>query len=51
MQEWEVPEWIRAKPEQESSTIEYGLGKRQRKQVNYNDEISERQWLNMIEGE
>jgi hypothetical protein len=42
MQEWEVPEWIKAKPEDPNKIIdEFGLGKRQRKQVNYNDEIPE----------
>jgi len=42
MQEWEVPEWIKIKPEDPNKNQgEYGMGKRQRKQVNYNDEISE----------
>lgn len=42
MQEWEVPEWVKMKPADDSKNdIEYGMGKRVRKQVNYNDEISE----------
>lgn len=50
MQEWEVPEWIKIKPEDPNKMIqELGAGKRQRKQVNYNDEISEGQWLKIIE--
>jgi len=50
MQEWEVPEWIKIKPEDPNKNQgEYGMGKRQRKQVNYNDEISENQWLKIIE--
>lgn len=31
MQEWEVPEWIKAKPENKVALDEFGLGKRQRK--------------------
>mmetsp|Transcript_27928 Transcript_27928/g.26967 ORF Transcript_27928/g.26967 Transcript_27928/m.26967 type:complete len:273 (+) Transcript_27928:2794-3612(+) len=50
MQEWEVPYWVKQKPENpDKLALEYGLGKRQRKQVNYNDEMSDRQWLSMIE--
>ena len=50
MQEWEVPEWIKIKPEDPNKIVEeFGMGKRQRKQVNYNDEISEGQWLKIIE--
>ena len=42
LQDWEVPEWIKVKPEDPNKLIEeFGMGKRQRKQVNYNDEISE----------
>ena len=49
MQEWEVPEWIRAKPEDKVALDEFGLGKRQRKQVNYSDEIPESQWVRIFE--
>ena len=50
LQEWEVPEWIKIKPEDPNRVIqEFGQGKRQRKQVNYNDEFSEGQWLKIIE--
>jgi hypothetical protein len=42
VQEWEVPEWIRTKKEDPNKFIqEFGMGKRQRKQVNYNEEFSE----------
>ena len=50
LQDWEVPEWIRTKPEDPNKLAqEFGMGKRQRKQVNYNDDISEGQWLKIIE--
>lgn len=49
MQEWEVPEWIKAKPENKEALDEFGLGKRQRKQVNYSDEIPESQWVRIFE--
>ena len=42
MQEWEVPTWVKIKPEDPAKSIqEFGLGKRQRKQVNYSDGMSE----------
>lgn len=42
LQDWEVPEWIKVKPDDPNKLIEeFGMGKRQRKQVNYNDEMSE----------
>ena len=50
LQDWEVPDWIRTtKPEDPSLQQELGLGKRKRNQVNYNDEISEGQWLKIID--
>jgi Snf2-ATP coupling, chromatin remodelling complex len=50
LQEWEVPDWIKTKPEDPDKFIqEFGAGKRQRKQVNYNEEFSEGQWLKIIE--
>lgn len=50
LQDWEVPEWIRTKPEDPNKFIqEFGAGKRTRKQVNYNEEFSEGQWLKIIE--
>ena len=49
LQEWEVPGWIRAKPEDTNKFAVEFMGKRQRKQVNYNDDISEGQWLKIIE--
>ena len=50
MQDWEVPEWIKTKPEDPNKLIEeFGHGKRLRKQVNYNDELPESQWLKIIE--
>ncbi len=45
-----MPEWIRTKPEDPDKFIqEFGAGKRQRKQVNYNEEFSEAQFLKIIE--
>jgi hypothetical protein len=45
-----VPEWIKAKPEDPNKLVqEFGHGKRQRKQVNYNDDLSEAQFLKTIE--
>ena len=45
-----MPDWIRTKKEDPNKLIEeFGMGKRQRKQVNYNDEFSEGQWLKIIE--
>jgi len=41
IQEWEVPSWIRAEPEQFDSGAEYGQGKRLRKQVNYFEEFTD----------
>ena len=50
LQDWEVPDWIRTKPEDPNKLAQdFGMGKRQRKQVNYNDDISEGQWLKIIE--
>ena len=50
MQEWEVPEWVRIKPEDPNKVQqEFGIGKRKRNQVNYSDAISEGQWLKLIE--
>ena len=41
LQEWEVPEWIKTKPEDPNKFANEYMGKRTRKQVNYNDDISE----------
>lgn len=42
LQDWEVPEWIKIKPDDPDKLAEeFGMGKRIRKQVNYNDEVSE----------
>lgn len=50
LQDWEVPEWIKVKPDDPNKLVEeFGMGKRQRKQINYNDEMSDGQWLKMIE--
>ena len=52
IQEFEVPEWIKknTKPEDPDKFIqEFGAGKRQRKTVNYSEELSEGQWLKMVE--
>lgn len=52
IQEFEVPEWIKkhSKPEDPDNFIqEYGARKRRRKEVNYNEELSEGQWLKIIE--
>lgn len=41
-QDWEVPDWVKTKPEDpEKLVLEFGAGKRQRKQINYNEEFSE----------
>lgn len=49
-QDWEVPDWIRTKPEDpDKLVIDFGSGKRQRKQINYNEEFSEAQFLKIIE--
>lgn len=49
-QEWEVPEWVKTKPEDpDKLVLEFGAGKRQRKQINYSEEISEAQFLKIIE--
>lgn len=54
IQEWEVPQWIEVKVEEPEVTLrnemeQYGLGKRKRAEVNYREEMSESQWLQIIE--
>ena len=49
IQEWEVPSWIRAEPEQFDSGAEYGQGKRLRKQVNYFEEFTDNQFAKIVE--
>ena len=45
-----MPEWVKTKPEDPDKFItDFGAGKRQRKQVNYNEEFSEAQFLKIIE--
>lgn len=50
-QEWEVPDWVKVKPvnkDEETANI-FGLGKRERKEfVNY-DNLSDMQFLKIIE--
>ena len=48
---WEVPQWIQdsVADEAENPMQEYGLGKRKRNEVNYKDELSEAQWLKIVE--
>ena len=49
-QDWEVPDWVKTKPEDpDKLVLEFGAGKRQRKQINYNEEFSEAQFLKIIE--
>lgn len=45
----EVPDWIKSAPKSEENTQEYGRGSRVRKQVSYVDELTENQWLKLIE--
>ena len=47
--EEEVPEWIRNEPKDEEDNLEYGRGSRIRKQVNYVDDLTDTQWLKLIE--
>ena len=50
MQEYEVPDWVRVRPqEQDVAMEECGVGKRSRKTVNYNDELTETQWAKIID--
>ena len=48
-QEWEVPEWIKVKPEDPLLEEQKELGKRQRKTVIHVDNLSEAQWLKAVE--
>lgn len=47
--EEEVPDWIKSTPKSEENTQEYGRGSRIRKQVSYVDDLTENQWLKLIE--
>jgi hypothetical protein len=51
IQEFEVPEWVKTKPEEpcKINLDECGQGKRERKKVNYNDELTESQWAKIID--
>ena len=51
MQEFEVPQWITDSVQELPQNLleEYGLGKRKRGEVNYKEELSENQWLKLIE--
>ena len=51
MQEFEVPEWVKIKKQDlvEDLTKDYGAGKRERKQVIYDDDLTESQWTKMVE--
>ena len=52
VQEWEMPQWIvksvKEDPIEEDPTL-YGLGKRKRGDVNYKDELSEAQFLKIVD--
>ena len=50
MQEHEVPDYVRITKEdlEVDITKEYGAGKRERKQVKYNDDMTDHQWLNQM---
>jgi len=51
MQEFEVPEWVKIKKQdlEIDVTQNYGSGKRERKQVIYDDDLTESQWTKMVE--
>jgi len=49
MQEWEVPEWVKVNKPEDNLMEDYGLGKRQRKQVNYFEEFTDNQFAKIIE--
>ncbi len=51
IQDFEVPEWIQqsAKEQPVETLDEYGLGKRKRADVTYKEQLSENQWLKIIE--
>ena len=46
-----MPEWIQqsANPEPENEMADYGLGKRKRADVTYKEQLSENQWLKIID--
>lgn len=51
VQDWEVPEWVKVKPitkEEETAQI-FSLGKRERKELINYDNLSEQQFLRLIE--
>ena len=50
-QDEEVPFWIKQKPvdQDESLTKEYGRGNRMKKNINYVDELTDNQWMRMLE--
>ena len=50
IQEWEVPEWITKSVQEEKKEDPFAnLGKRNRKEVNYKEQVSESQFVRMIE--
>ena len=51
IQTWEVPQWIQESVADDvpEELQEYGLGKRKRNEVNYKEELSEAQWLKIVE--
>lgn len=51
MQDFEVPEWVKIRKQdlEEDSNKEYGQGKRERKTVIYNDDMTESQWTKYVE--
>ena len=51
VQEWEVPEWIdvRKEEEKQKSLQNAELGKRKRNEVYYSDIISEKRWLQIVD--
>ena len=51
IQDWEVPLWIHKSVEEEvkEDPLTANLGKRKRAEVNYKEQISDTQWLKMVE--
>ncbi len=51
LQEEEVPDWVKQKPQDQDTMLnkEYGRGNRMKKNINYVDELTDNQWLKMLE--
>lgn len=51
LQDEEVPDWVKAKPQDQDQMLnkEYGRGNRMKKNINYVDELTDNQWLKMLE--